>query len=261
LSYARNVGLVNVRVESKTGTLGRKQQKRLKSAVGEYLGIPPEQVQIRRAKHDNRKVSIELSEQDATKLLVAYKRGDSGLLDDLASADVVGVYVAETVRKGRTLERWVAEALRQIGALPVKHDIQINGYQFDIYAELKTAAFCHRMVIEVKGTARPVGIKVVTDFTQRFLLLHSRNPEIHEGVIVSAHGFTKPAREASKRHRIKLLEVADLNAMVDTDRARERSIRRIALALAQECGLVLVPAAEGDGWQFGNDASDPDPKI
>ena len=121
-------------------------------------------------------------------------------------------------KTGKELERWVADAYRQMGARTVKHDVEIVGNQIDVYVELETPGHHqHCIAVEVKDWARPVGIDVVNGFAAITQLLRQQGL-IDEGVIVSAKGFSKQARNAAERHDITLLESADLEAM-----AREAS--------------------------------------
>jgi hypothetical protein len=113
---------------------------------------------------------------------------------------------------GRTLERRVADAYRAMGATKVEHDILLAGNQIDVYVELPTPSHAlHHIAVEVKDHQKPVGVKIVNDFAQIVDLLYSRRL-IHEGIIVGASGFTRPARDAAGEHYITLLEPADLEA-------------------------------------------------
>lgn len=111
---------------------------------------------------------------------------------------------------GRTLERQVADAYRAIGARRVAHDVEIAGHQIDVYVELETADRSrHRLAIEAKDHARPVGIAIVADFADVVDGLRRRSL-IDEGVVVSSSGFSRPARNAAREHGLRLLEPADL---------------------------------------------------
>lgn len=117
-------------------------------------------------------------------------------------------------RTGRDLERWVADVYRQIYASEVTHNIRMGGRQIDVYVELQCVHAVHRLALEVKGGIRPVGVEIVSDYAATIHLLREHLRLIDEGVIVSAGGFTTPAREAAKAHKITLLETADLEVMV-----------------------------------------------
>lgn len=117
-------------------------------------------------------------------------------------------------KTGKELERRVADAYRQMGARKVEHDVELVGNQMDVYVELLTPGrLLHRIAIEVKDWSRTVGIDVVNKFAVVVSLLRSTRL-IDEGLIVSASGFSKQARNAAKIHGIRLLELADLDAMI-----------------------------------------------
>jgi formylglycine-generating enzyme required for sulfatase activity len=120
----------------------------------------------------------------------------------------------EANKTGKELERWVADAYRQMGARKVKHDVEMAGNQIDVYVELETPGrLLHCIVIEVKDWSKPVGIDVVNGFATITKLLR-QECLIDEGIIVSASGFSRPARDAAQTYDIQLLEPADLEAMV-----------------------------------------------
>lgn len=111
---------------------------------------------------------------------------------------------------GKELEKQVADAYRRMGARTVKHDVELVGNQIDVYVELEThGRHHHRIAVEVKDWARSVGIDVVNGFAAITQLLRQQG-RIDEGVIVSASGFSKQARNAAETYDITLLEPADL---------------------------------------------------
>lgn len=117
-------------------------------------------------------------------------------------------------KTGKELERRVADAYRQMGARTVKHDVELVGNQVDVYVELEMpGSLLHCIAIEVKDWAKPVGIDVVNGFAAITKLLR-HECLIDEGVIVSASGFSRPARNAAETYGIQLLEPADLDAVV-----------------------------------------------
>lgn len=117
-------------------------------------------------------------------------------------------------KPGRELERRVADAYRAMGARKVEHDVELAGNQIDVYVELETPGrLLHRIAVEAKDWASTVGIDVVNKFAVIVNLLRGKGL-IDEGVIVSAAGFSKQARNAARDYSIRLLEPADLDAMV-----------------------------------------------
>jgi hypothetical protein len=121
---------------------------------------------------------------------------------------------AKATNTGRELERRVADAYRAMGARKVEHDVELTGNQIDVYVELETPGrLLHRIAVEAKDWASTVGIDVVNKFAVIVNLLRGKGL-IDEGVIVSAAGFSKQARNAARDYSIRLLESADLDAMV-----------------------------------------------
>jgi hypothetical protein len=119
----------------------------------------------------------------------------------------------ETTKTGKALERQVADAYRAIGARKVEHDVELAGHQIDVYVEMEAAdRSLHRIAVEAKDHTKPVGIKIVREFGDVVDSLR-RLGEVDEGVIVSASGFSRQARNAAKEHGLRLLEPADLEAM------------------------------------------------
>ena len=119
----------------------------------------------------------------------------------------------KTTKTGKELERQVADVYRAMGARKVEHDVEMAGHQIDVYVEMETAdRALHRIAVEAKDYSKPVGIKIVADFAAVVNGLRSLKL-VDEGVIVSAAGFSKQARNAAKEHGLRLLEPADLAAM------------------------------------------------
>jgi HEAT repeat protein len=116
-------------------------------------------------------------------------------------------------KTGKALERQVADAYRAMGARRVDHDVELVGHQIDVYVEMETAdRALHRIAIEAKDHAKPVGIEIVSDFAAVVRGLRTLKL-IDEGVIVSTAGFSRPARNAAQEHGLRLLEPADLAAV------------------------------------------------
>jgi hypothetical protein len=120
----------------------------------------------------------------------------------------------KAMKTGKELEQRVANVYREMGARKVEHDVRLVGNQIDVYVELDTAdRGLHRIAVEAKDWTSVVGIDVVNNFALRVRLLRDRG-KIDRGVIVSASGFSKEARDAAKEYGIRLLEPTDLDAMV-----------------------------------------------
>ena len=127
----------------------------------------------------------------------------------------------KAAKTGKELEWRVADAYRQMGARKVQHDVEMAGNQVDVYVELETPGrLLHRIAVEAKDWAKPVGIDIVNEFATIVNLLRQER-RIEEGVIISLGGFTKQARNAAVTYGIQLLEIDDLDAMVAQVRAIE----------------------------------------
>ena len=122
--------------------------------------------------------------------------------------------MAKKAKTGKELEQRVAEAYRKMGAWKVQHDVELAGNQIDVYVELETPGrLQHRIAVEAKDWSKPVGIDVVNKFAIIVNLLRGKGL-IDEGVIVSASGFSRQARNAAETHDIRLLEPDDLAQQV-----------------------------------------------
>ena len=120
----------------------------------------------------------------------------------------------EATKTGRKLARWVADAYRKMGARKAECDVEMAGSHLDVYVELETpGCLLHCVAIEVKDWVEPVGIETINRFADVADLLRDEGL-IDEGVIVSASSFSRQARDAARTHGIRLLEQADLGAMV-----------------------------------------------
>lgn len=117
-------------------------------------------------------------------------------------------------KSGRALEQRVAQAYRDMRARRVEHDVELAGHQIDVYAEMETSdRSVHRLAIEAKDYSRPVGIDIVRRFSHVVDGLR-RLRLVDEGIIVSAAGFSRQARNAAAEEGIRLQQPADLDAMV-----------------------------------------------
>jgi hypothetical protein len=146
----------------------------------------------------------------------------------------------KATKTGKELERWVANAYREMGARKVEHDVELAGNQIDVYVELETPGrLLHRIAVEAKDWTSTVGIDIVNEFAIIVNLLRTKGL-IDEGVIVSASGFSKQARNAGREHCIRLLESADLTAMV----AKEKGTR---LTISPSPAIPDGPSAPRSG--------------
>ena len=128
----------------------------------------------------------------------------------------------EETKPGKALEQQVAGAYRRMDARKVEHGVEMDGHQIDVYAELETAdRSVHRIAVEAKDHARPVGIKIVGDFSDIVDRLRRRGI-VDEGVIVSTSGFSPRGRDAAKGHVMRLLTIEDLEAIASRVEKGER---------------------------------------
>ncbi|TEU13407.1 MAG: hypothetical protein E3J21_18705, partial [Anaerolineales bacterium] len=177
---------------------------------------------------------------------------------ELADLDIES-RVAE-VTKGaiiRAIERRVADACRAIGAWKVEHDVELAGNQIDVYVEMEsTDRALHRIAVEVKDWPRPVGVDVINKFALVIKELQSAKL-VDEGVIVSVSGFTKEARNAAQTYRIRLVELADLDAIavgpIEKEKAQEiKGFSLKALWLLGPLITVLILILTAIGWVVVN---------
>jgi len=147
-------------------------------------------------------------------------------------------------KSGRDLERQVADVYRAMGAREVKHDVELAGNQIDVYVEMESAdRGLHRIAVEVKNWRKTVGIDVINDFVRVVDNLRNTAKLIDEGVIVSASGFSKQARNAAETYGIRLLEPADLAA---SESGREGG-QAMSKQYATHVGDVSGPVHTGQG--------------
>lgn len=114
---------------------------------------------------------------------------------------------------GKAFEQQIADAYRELGAKKVVRDTKLADNQIDVYVEFEIPGGLHRIAVEAKDWASPVGIAIVNAFTTITNLLRSERL-IDEAIIISAVGFSKEARGAAERYHIQLKEIADLEADV-----------------------------------------------
>ena len=138
--------------------------------------------------------------------------------------------MAERKKTGLRLERQVADAYRAMGAWKVEHDVELAGRQIDVYVEMGTAdRALHRIAVEAKDYEEKVGIGVVEGFSQVVDGLRRRG-QVDEGVIVSAHGYSRQARNRGKEEGLRLLEPADLEAISAGEGSTAESWQPVQLA-------------------------------
>ena len=142
----------------------------------------------------------------------------------------------KSVNTGRELEQHVADAYREMGARKVEHDVQLAGHQVDVYIEEEMRDHSlHRIAVEAKSHTSPVGINIVSEFSDIVDRLR-RERLIDEGIIVSSAGFSRPARSAAQKLGVRLLELADLDAMVAQTKATQWTT---SVALSNRSDQVL----------------------
>jgi len=117
-------------------------------------------------------------------------------------------------KTGKGLEQRVADAYRRMRAR-VEHNVELGGNQIDIYVQMQMPdRGVHRIAVEAKDWSRTVGVDVVNKFA--LIVENLRNAKLaDEGVIVSASGFSKEARNAAKTYSIRLEDLDDLDVVAD----------------------------------------------
>lgn len=93
----------------------------------------------------------------------------------------------------------------------VQHDIKLTGrsgqeHQVDVYWEYEHQGIRHKVAIECKDYNKPISIGRVRDFLGLLLDLQDVS-----GIIVSANGFQKGAKEFAKYYKINLEELSVSN--------------------------------------------------
>jgi hypothetical protein len=156
----------------------------------------------------------------------------------------------QPAHSGYALERRVAAIFRTLGA-KVEHDVSLAGSQIDLVVrEGRAAGQPITTIIECKAFARPVGVEPVLTLAGLSYLFKQRHL-IDRAMIVSTNGFTRQAREAAKEHGIDLLEIADLEQRIASDKKEvvkeaERRFEEIDPTRARERqphAFVLMPFA------------------
>jgi len=74
----------------------------------------------------------------------------------------------------------------------------------DVLIEGRFALFDMRIAVESKNYQKPVGVERVEAFCTKL-----KDVNVHTGVMVSAAGFTEPARNTATAHNVQLFEVYD----------------------------------------------------
>jgi hypothetical protein len=117
---------------------------------------------------------------------------------------------------GRKVPAWkafqiqVAQLYRELGALNVKEDINLDGNQIDVYAEVPALDGNHlRTVISCKDYGRPVGVGDVREWEQVFRPLHNAG-KVDLACIVSANGFSQDAAPQASLTGIRLMTIEQL---------------------------------------------------
>lgn len=114
-------------------------------------------------------------------------------------------------------ERDVVQLYRDLGA-EVRHDVSLAGSQIDaVVIETTSSGSSVTRIVECKANSKPVGIQPIRSFALTSRLLRERNIA-NAATVVSAHGFTKQAREAAAEFDLELLEFADLQARLARSR-------------------------------------------
>ena len=158
--------------------------------------------------------------------------------------------VTDKDKTGKQLERRVAAAYRRMGAWKIERDVEMDGSQIDVYVELHMPGRAlHRTAVEAKDWSDPVGIGVVRDVAAVVKDLRDAKL-VDEGIIVSAVGFTRPARNCAGTHQIRLLEIADLEAMAEQTDEPDRSKEKTAAIIYGDFGDQTTDLVETDSLEI-----------
>lgn len=156
--------------------------------------------------------------------------------------------MAEKDKTGKELERRVADLYRSMGAWKVEHDVELAGNQIDTYVELRpVGSMLHRIAVEAKDWASPVGIDVVNDFAKVVKAIRDAGL-VDEGIIVSPSGFSKQGRSASKTHGIRLLDIADLESQAEQASTSKESPVAVASTIVAPQPYLAHPYSMPKNW-------------
>jgi hypothetical protein len=109
----------------------------------------------------------------------------------------------------KRLQEEVATLYRDLGAVRVVEDMNIDGHQIDVYVEMP---HCNgsilREVVSCKDYSRPAGAPAVREWNAVFQALSAEKRDI--ATIVSTHGFTQDAHPAASACGVKLVTLDQL---------------------------------------------------
>jgi uncharacterized protein YjbI with pentapeptide repeats len=113
-------------------------------------------------------------------------------------------------RKWRSFEREVMQLYRDLGALDVEHDIDIDGNQIDVFARVPAMdGTSMRTIISCKCYSSPVGVQAVKEWNLVFRSLHQAN-KVDTAIIVSHGEFSRPAKALAASIGIRVLTLDQL---------------------------------------------------
>jgi uncharacterized protein YjbI with pentapeptide repeats len=110
----------------------------------------------------------------------------------------------------KEFENRVAAVYRDLGAIDVSTDVNIAGNQVDVVTKLPQIDGTYlKYIISCKHYADSAGIETVKEWSGVFEALKATK-DAEVAVIISLHGFTRPARELADKLNIKLLSIEQL---------------------------------------------------
>lgn len=142
------------------------------------------------------------------------------ILNLLSNVSKWGKSVFEFERNGSafdlnwsTFEDEVSQLYRELGAI-VKQNINLSGFQIDIYLEEETPSKqVIRTAVECKFNKSKVGNRIINDFS-RVVHTLKESTLIDKGIIVSYSGFSQDAFLVSNKTKIELLRFEDLKERI-----------------------------------------------
>lgn len=117
-------------------------------------------------------------------------------------------------KAGKAFERYVADAYRALG-YQVTRDTQVAGRQTDLIAKQEVpGAPTIKLAVECKDHARPVGIKIFSEFATS-VVAQCTAGVITGGALVSKSGFTPQAQAAAEQQQdVTLVSLEDLTSKI-----------------------------------------------
>lgn len=118
---------------------------------------------------------------------------------------------AEKIEKpGKSFEAEVESMFKLLG-YETQRNIESDGNEIDIYAELASGLCKQHVAVECKDLARNVTVKKISEFCSVFVTLRARN-KVDMGLIVARADFSPNALNKAEAEGVSCLSYSDLAA-------------------------------------------------